>query len=343
MRVAVLADAASVHTQRWVRALVARRIDLAIWSERAWPEAPVPVHPIAARGRQIWRQAGLVGEAVRGYRPDVVHAHYVSRYGLYAALAGLAPRVLSVWGADVEVFPEAHGGLNRYLLRWIFRHADAVTASSRYLAEVTARYTRKTVSVIPFGIDRDRFVAAPPNNGPLRWIINKALEPVYGIDWLLPLWAEIEGPWHGRILGDGAQRDQLARWIDQHHLGDRIELMGRINPEDLPVQLAWADVGLYPSRRESFGVAPLEMQAVGRAVVANRLGGLPEVVSEGVSGWLIDPGDREGWAACLREAVKNPGMVRERGTEGPAFVRAAYDFERNVDAMLNVYERVQQH
>lgn len=349
MRIAFLADAHSVHTLRWIRALAALGHEVAVWSDRkpddaSWPEE-VPVHliPRLARGKvNVGRLASRMRRQMRHFGPDLVHAHYVSRYGLFGALAGRRPLVLSVWGADVEVFPARHSWVTRPLLRWIFTRADAVTASSRYLADVTAQYTDHPVTVIPFGIDMNRFQPRPANHGPLRFIVNKALEPTYGVDVLLAALARLprDLDYCGRILGEGSQQGALRQMAKTLGLAQRVHFIGRIAVDDLPGALAWADVGIYPSRRESFGVAALEMMAVGRAVIARRIGGLSEVVAEGRTGILVDGEDPDVWAGVLTDGVRHPEAYRAMGANGPQWVRTRYNFEDNVKSMVALYEKL---
>lgn len=349
MRIALLADAASVHTQRWAEGLVRRGLTVAIWSERPWEEASrwgVAVHRLPGSPSRLswWTAARTLGQELTRYAPVIVHAHYVSRYGLYGALAGVRPLVLSVWGADVEVFPRHRPWLTRPLLRYLWSQAAAVTASSRYLAGVAQALGARAVRVIPFGIDRTRFAPRPPNppTTPLRFVVNKALEPVYGIDFLLEVLAELPAalPWEGRILGGGSQREALGDLCRRLGLSERIAWMGRVAASELPDTLAWADLGLYPSWRESFGVAPLEMMALGRAAAGHRVGGLPEVIAEGQTGWLVAPGDRRAWVSLLTELAQAPERVRQMGARGPEWVASRYDFEQSLDAMTALYRQV---
>lgn len=343
----MLADAGSVHTQRWVQAFVVRGLEVAVWSERDWPEAPAGVKvirlPAARRGRvNLGPVSVSIRRDLKRYRPDVVHAHYVSRYGLYGALAGYRPLVMSVWGGDVEVFPSRLKPLTSTVLRFVLARADRVTATSRYLAGVTGWFTAKPVTVVPFGIDLGRFRPAPPGTGPLRWVVNKALEWTYGIDSLFEALSRLprELPWSGRIIGTGSQAGELAALARRLNLADRIGFLGRVAADNLPEQLAWADIGVYPSRRESFGVAPLEMMALGRAVIANRTGGLPEVVDDGATGILVEAGRLDRWADVLREAAENPEKFRRMGEAGPSWVARHFDFAVNVEQMLTVYRQV---
>ena len=106
--------------------------------------------------------------------------------------------------------------------------------------------------------------------------------------------------------------------------------------------LEWADLGLYASRRESFGVAPLEMMALARAVLAHRIGGLTEVIKEGTTGGFVASLSPSDWADALEPLILNPDRARTWGGHGPLWVRSRYNFEDNVQQMLAVYTRVLQ-
>ncbi len=347
MKIALLADAKSVHTQRWIRALNEQHVMLRVFSERRWAESPVPIQylPTSRPGRlQMPLAVARIRAALRAFGPDLVHAHYASHWGLYGALARYRPLVVSVWGADVEVFP-GRSWLNARLLDYIFSQASAITASSQYLATVTNRFTSKPVAVVPFGIDLSRFTPRDSNQGPeLRWIINKALESVYGIDVVLAALQILKNrgvtAWRGKILGNGSERDPLVRQVKDFGIADQIEFVGAVPERELPEVLEWADLGLYASRRESFGVAPLEMMALARAALAHRIGGLTEVIKEDTTGDFVESLSPNDWADALEPLVLNPDRVRNWGRNGPLWVRSRYNFADNVQEMLAVYANV---
>ncbi|WP_053960187.1 glycosyltransferase family 4 protein [Sulfobacillus thermosulfidooxidans] len=345
MRIAIIADAGSVHTRRWVWGLKQHGHDIRIWSERAWDDfdhGVVHLLPKALRFRRdvpvaVWQ----LRREIPQFSPDIIHAHYISHYGLLAALARLSPPlVMSIWGADIECFPKRHGLLSRRLTQWILGQADAITCSSHYLKTISARYTKKPLRVIPFGIDLQRFRPHPPNQGPVRFIINKALEPVYGIDLILTALKDVQGDYVVRILGEGSQRQTLLSLAKTYHLEDRIIWVGKVGLDELPDVLAWGDVGLYPSRRESFGVAPLEMMALGRAVVAHRLGGLTEVINDNVTGFLVEPDNIQAWQQILQQIVDDPSRIRQMGEQGPGWVASRYNFDENLTSMIALYEQL---
>ncbi len=343
MQIAMIADAGSVHTRRWALGLRQLGHRVHIWSERPWDDfddGSVHRLPRAQRlRRDVPGAVRQIRQEVRAFNPDVVHAHYLSHYGLLAALAGIGPLVISVWGADIECFPERYGFLSRRVIRWILARAQAITCSSGYLRTITERYTAQAIRVIPFGIDLHAFRAQNQNHGPVRLIINKALEPVYGIDIILSALKEVQGSYTLRILGDGTQKPALQKLAAACHLDQRVQWVGRVDPAALPAALAWADVGLYASRRESFGVAPLEMMALGRSAVAHRLGGLSEVICDNVTGVLIEPGNVALWHQVLQSLVNDPEPIRELGINGPPWVASRYNFAENLKSMVDLYEQ----
>ncbi len=348
MRVAILADAASIHTQRWVKALSRQGITIEVYSERRWANSPVPIYylPPSRRARlQVPGAIRTLRRHLKRFQPDLVHAHYASHWGLYGALSGVRPLIVSIWGADVEVFGHQHKALNGRVLKYIFSKASAITASSQYLARVSGQFTDRPIEVIPFGIDMTRFIDSPRNKGiELRWIVNKALESVYGIDVVLKAFNLLDArglsSWRGRILGTGSDHDQLIRQCVEAGISDRVEFLGQVDEDDLPGALGWADVGLYASRRESFGVAALELMAMGRAVVAHRVGGLAEVVDPDRTGLLVEENVPHRWAEILEPLVKDPATIRQLGANGPEWVNSRYNFKDNVEQMLALYREM---
>ncbi len=342
MRILLVANGTSVHTERWVGGLVARGHEVALATDTASALAvgQFPLSPLT-RGRwNLWTLVRQLQAAIRRFRPELVHAHYVSHYGLLAALAHARPLVASVWGADVEVFPR-RSAVNRRLLRLALGRATVVTATSHHLARVTGPYLPpgRTAVVVPFGIDPDRFCppAAVPTGPPLI-VCNKHLERDYGIDVLVDALTRVADPsWRAEILGEGGERAALTAQIAAAGLTGRVQLLGRVAPDTVVTRLQAARVAVYPSRRESFGVATLEAQAVGLPVIATRVGGLPEVLEEGVTGWLVDPEDPVGLAAAIARVLADPSGGRAMGARGRQLVEARYTWDAALTAMESAY------
>ncbi|MCL8208438.1 MAG: glycosyltransferase [Actinomycetia bacterium] len=346
MTVLLVADGASIHTRRWAAGLAARGHRVIVASETPPDDTGAEWVPLAAprRGRlNLPAVARALAAAARRLRPDVVHAHYASHYGILAAAAGCRPLVVSVWGADVEVFPR-RSVLHRRILQWALGRADRLTATSGHLAQVARALAPATVpvEVVPFGVDTAFFAPAPPS-GELVVVSNKHLEPVYGGDLLLEALARVRSqgiPARLALLGGGSQADALSRRAKALALDDVVDLPGPLPPEAVRTWLVRAAVAAYPSYRESFGVATLEASAVGRPVIASRVGGLPEVVVDGVTGVLVPVGDIAALAAALAELLRDPARRAVMGAAGARWVREHFAWTASLDRMEAVYREV---
>jgi glycosyltransferase involved in cell wall biosynthesis len=197
--------------------------------------------------------------------------------------------------------------LCRPFSRWSLRRATAVVAVSDFLrrqicAHVPAVTAR--VSVIRNGVSSlFANAAATPlaaHDGPLRLGVIARLEPRKGIDQALAALAKVDGP-RLDIVGDGPCRPALEKQAAALGLRDRVRFWGyRHDPETIIAEL---DAVLCSSRTEGLPVGLLEGMALGRPVIAVPVGGVPEIVADGETGWLAADLTTEALAATLRSAA----------------------------------------
>lgn len=356
MRIALLAPEDNVHTAKWLDFYDSRGIDVYAISLE-------PHRDPAARSRRHVRQAYLplafankaaylltvtrLRRLLAQADPDLVHAHYVSSYGLLGALVDRHPYVVSVWGADIYDFPE-QGALQRRMVEFTLRRADAICSTSHVMRERTAAFTDKSIAVTPFGVDTDAFAPAPrPPDGMTVFGIVKAMKEKYGIDVLLMGYREFTrrvGPEAAartslEIVGGGprlAEYTALARALG---LAGRVRFTGQIAHADVPAAINRVDVFFVPSvlDSESFGVAAVEAQACAVPVVVSAVGGLPEVVRDGETGFVIPPRDPGAIASAMVTLAGDAALRARLGAAGREHVLARYRWESNAAGMLDVY------
>jgi glycosyltransferase involved in cell wall biosynthesis len=248
------------------------------------------------------RHVRLARDASRGartFRPDVVYAHFLFPAGLAAALASRAPLVVTVHGQDVRNVGSARG--LTAASRYVVRRAASVVAVSDYLRrELESRLpdARGKTVVIDSGIDLERFRLLPARDGEVTaFLCVGGLTERKNVVRLARAFERL-GEGTLTFVGDGPLRGELA---------DRpgVTLAGGVDHARIPEFLAASDVLCQPSLVEPFGQALLEAMATGRSVVATKVGGPPEFVTEG-AGVLVDPEDEDAIAAALREASALP-------------------------------------
>jgi glycosyltransferase involved in cell wall biosynthesis/GT2 family glycosyltransferase len=230
------------------------------------------------------------------------------------------------------------------LERWILERSPRLHANSRaILIDICERYRvgidDERVALVPHGLsdwkaaaavaERDRFSPLPPTAASpgLRFLFVGRLESRKGIDTLLAAAPEALRRLPGArldIVGDfkieraegGTYR--AAFLADPSHLDlrDRIVFHGRVEEAELRRFYARCDVLVAPSRYESFGLIYLEGMVFGKPVIGGRGGGGPEVIEEGVTGLLIDPGDVEGLTAAMLRLAEDAALRRAMGEAG---------------------------
>ncbi len=289
----------------------------------------------------IWRIKKLVKEL----QPDILHAHYATSYGFLGALSNYHPYIVSTWGMDVLGFPET-SSLHRRLLIWNLAKADAVCATSRQLGKATVSYLKdgKKSIITPFGIDLSVFKPVEQDKKDSLTIgIVKSLEPKYGIEFLIRAFAKIKDVrpnLHLLIVGSGFLRKELENLVIRLEIAKQTQFAGRVPHPQVPRWLNQIDIFVNPSVHESetFGVAVLEASACELPVITSNIGGLPEVVRDGVTGFLTPPKDVDALAEKLEALIKDAGLRQKMGKAGREFVKKHYDWNENAKIMENLYD-----
>lgn len=350
MRVVYLADAPYVHTRRWVEHFVARGVDAHVISFRPADIPGATVHYIdgleaIGKARYVMH-ARRVRARIHELRPDLLHALHLTSYGFLAGLSGFQPSIVSVWGTDVLEAP-ALSPLHRWITRHALARAGAITATGLRLAEATLPYTpeRKPVSVIPYGVDLDRFDGIRPHRDVARIAVGAVsrLSPEKGLDDLLRAVAILRD----RLVdvdvvlaGDGPARDQLTRLAADLRLTDRIEFAGDTPHAAVPAVLRRIDIFAMPSTWEGFGVSALEASAMRLPVVASNIHGIPDVVVDGETGILLPPADPPSLAAAIERLAADPALRARMGDAGRAWVEREYRWQDNAALMERLYDEM---
>lgn len=366
MKVLMVADARSVHTRRWAVSLKAEGVDIVLYSIFPSPDAFFEEHGIRLyvfdlftykQGRGPGRVVSMLGrhrEAVGNLksvilseRPDILHAHYATSFGLIAALTGFHPFIISVWGSDVYEFPE-QSVLNRLSVKFIFRRADRILSTSRVMAVQTSGYTCKPIDVTPFGVDTELFrkleTDRPYGDGFIVGNV-KTLSPKYGIDVLIKAFQIVrkrnpELSTSLVIVGDGPCRAEYERLASELGISDCVKFVGRVRNDRLPEYYNAFSVAVSLSNSESFGVVAVEAMACGCPVVVSDADGFTEVVEDGVTGFIVPRRSPEAAAEAIQRFMDDPFLRDRMGASGRDRVCRLYNWKDNVASMVRIYSEV---
>jgi len=141
------------------------------------------------------------------------------------------------------------------------------------------------------------------------------------------------------IAGDGPEREKLEARVRQLGLDDSVIFAGSQNNDALPEFYAAADIVAIPSLKEATSIAGLEAMASACAVVATNVGGLPEIIEDGVSGMLVTPRDPEALARAIMRLIETPELRRQLGLAARARVEQKFTWEQVASETTRAYER----
>jgi glycosyltransferase involved in cell wall biosynthesis len=278
-------------------------------------------------------------------RPDLVHLHSRRGADLWGALASRSLGIPVVLSRRVDN-PEP-----RLWVALKYRLYDHVVTISQGIREVLLRegVPAEKVTCVPSAVDtalyrpggdRDWLNTAfgVPAGSPVAAMAAQFI-PRKGHDTLLsalPSVFESHPRLQVLLFGQGGLRDQVAAEVARRGWTDRVQLPGF--RDDLARILPMLDLLVHPARMEGLGVVLLQAAACGIPLVAARAGGIPEICIDGETGWLVEPGDPQGLAAALNEALANPLEARQRGGAGRQLVERAFSIPAMVEGNRRVYQ-----
>lgn len=310
------------------------------------PELTRYPHPFWRDLRALWHLYRLM----RREHFDLVHAHS-TKAGLLGRLAARFAGVSAVlFTAHGWAFTEGRAWWKRWLLsqyeRLIAKLTTTVICVSEHDRRLALQFKVATL---------ERLVVIHNGLDPLPFLQTKdiRLSPLVGIKerpWvtfvgrlapqkdLLPLLRAFERVSLGSLIlvGDGSLRPQVEQFVRQRGLDHRVILLG--DRTDIPELLAASDVFVLPSRWEGLPLAIIEAMMAGLPVVASRVGGVPELVENGVTGFLVPSGDAAALAKTIQELLGDKELRLRLGLAGREKAMKEFTLARMLAATQTVYE-----
>ncbi len=254
---------------------------------------------------------------LRRWKPDILHVHFAVPTGALAySLSKLrhVPYVLTAHLGDVP------GGVPEKTDRWfrfiypftpnIWKEAAAVVAVSDYTRELALRHYDVEISVIPNGVKLPNDDLTPDQinvSDPPRIVFAGRFQPQKNLLFLIEALSQLTDlPWTCTLIGDGPQRGDIESEIHHYDLTDRVCLTGWIHTDEVWKALSQSDLLAMPSLSEGLPVVGIHALAHGLAIVANRAGGLSDLVEDGVNGRLCSVGDEICFVNALRWTLEDP-------------------------------------
>lgn len=317
-------------------------------------EVEILTYPLFDHPPYTLALATKMAEVAELHGLELLHCHYAIPHSVSAFLAKrmLEPRrlpvVTTLHGTDITLV----GSDRSYLpiTRFSIEQSDGVTAVSRFLRDATYETFRvgKEIEVIYNFVNCDTYKSAADSGlrrlyAPLGEKVLIHLSNFRAVKRpgdVVEIFRRVSERLPAVLLmvGDGPERSN-AEWLaHRYSLDEKVYFLGkRENIEEL---IGASDLLLLPSTNESFGLVALEAMACEVPVVVSRVGGLPEVVTDGEEGYLVDPLDVETMAARSLEILSDDRRRRTMGENGRKTAKARFCSEEVVKQYERFYEKV---
>ena len=299
--------------------------------------------------------ATKMATVARSEKLDLLHVHYAIPHSISAILAResikdkrYVPVITTLHGTDITLV----GADRSYLpiTKYGLQQSDGVTAVSRFLKQATIEtFDFDEIEVIPNFICPSHYQKIPesplkdelaPNGEKLLVHVSNFRAVKRPTDCVEILAKVLQKGADAKLImvGDGPEFSAVIHLAKELKVFERVEMVGKQAKTSDYVGIS--DISLLPSELESFGLAALEAQSCELPVIASRVGGIPEVVSDGETGFLSDVGDTEKMSDDTMTLLSDDKLREKFGTRGRELAIARYHAEKIIPQYIAFYEKV---
>ncbi len=295
---------------------------------------------------------------LQGHRPSLIHAHFGIEgvYALPLARRLGIPLVTTFHGFDATLASWALMGSPAWaqyplLRRTLARRGDLFICASSFIHErlLALGFPEARTHALYIGVDCHKIRPRHPSEEAPAILHVARLVEVKGTRYLLRAFATVARRYDSVqliIIGDGPLRQALRSLAASLGLQGRVRFLGALSHADVLAWMRKAAMLVLPGIRtatgrvEGLGMVLLEAAATGVPAIGSRVGGIPEGVIDGRTGYLIPERDHDALACCIGEMLDDPAMRRGMGAEARALVERRFDIGRQTAILESLYDRV---
>ena len=352
-RIVYFADASNIHTRRWVSHFARKGYEAHVFSfqEGEIPNATVHFIDAGHVGHEggNWRyllHLPTLRRQLHCLQPALLHAHYLTSYGLLGALSAYRPLILTAWGSDVLVTPRRLW-VYRVLLRFTLARADLVTSDAEVMSQKIVSYGLPVnrLLTIPLGVDSRLFYAEGrdwPTCGS-RLINTRFLVPNSNLETVLAALGKARHLVESlslTVAGDGPERPRLEAQARQLGVDTMVDWRGSVSHGDLPGLLREADLYLALTLSDSTSVSLLEAMACGVFPIVSDLPANREWIEHGLNGLLLPPDGTRALAAAIVQVARDPTMRKRAAQHNIGLINERGNWEKSMNRVEKFYKEL---
>ncbi len=312
-------------------------------------------NPFFVRPFRPWQDVRAVlpvFHAVRAFHPDLLHAHS-TKAGLLTRLVGFLTRIPVIFTAHGWIFSEEAPLWKRRLFvlleTWAAKATTAIICVSYYDYDLALHYgvaPSEKLTVIHNGVDPKVFQNRDPGavraalqiqDSPVLTMVGRLAPPKDPFT-LLEAWALLDEKPFLLLVGAGELLDPIGSYLENRPGRERVRLLGERH--DIESILMATDIFVLSSRKEGLPYTIIEAMMAGLPVVASQVGGLPELVDEGITGYLVPAREPVALANAIQRLLKDKVLRQRMGAQGRTKALQAFTLDQMLTKTQRIYEEV---
>jgi len=368
MKICFIGDGTSIHTQRWIDYL-SKTNDIFLVTTK--PDKKIKVkqyilkgnNPLFSKGSNYrvcysFNAIKQLKKIIRKEKPDVVHAHFVSHYGVLAAFAKARPLVLSTLGSDVFVAPKKSFIIN-FLVKYALRHADIIHVHTKYLKGYISKFVNADkIRLIPWGADLKPFkkdyskeirkLKKRLNIKNQKIILSyRRLDSYFNMDKIIKSIPAIIKKHPDVILvfmwgsADKSYEKKMGDLVKKLKISKYVRFAGYEETRNVPPYLKMADIMIMIPPTEGGSISLFESMACGLIPVVSDIPTNQEWIKDGYNGFLVNVDNQDAINLKISKALSNIRLKGKFYKINKAMVQNKGDFDRNMLKVYQIYKELE--
>ena len=367
MRICYLADAGSIHTQRWVKYFADKGHEVHLISFRPFRDGKtesVKLHLLKRLQLQIRFISFLINllfevtqirKLMKKINPDIVHAHYVSEYGWLGALTGFHPFIASAWGSDVFI-EQRKLKFSRILTKYALKKVDLITCDGENSKDaiINLDINPKKIKIVYHGVDTRKFNSKQKDKEFIKNLFGWEKFPVViSVRFLVPK-NDVETLIKAILLilkkipnakfiigGEGPEEGYLKELAESLGISNSIRFVGWIPHDDLPKYLSSSDVYVTTSLLDGgISIATVDAMACELALVVTDIADNKKWIKDGENGFIVPTKNPKLLAEKVIYLLENKEIRKRFGEINRKIVKEKQNYEREMEKMEKLYKKI---
>jgi glycosyltransferase involved in cell wall biosynthesis len=356
-----IADGRSIHTQRWIEyfAQNGHEVHLITYDPMNRGINGVIEHVIVSRWKNLYLSFFprhlAIKKLVKKIRPDLIHAHFITKYGFHILGIGVFPKIVSAWGDDILVLPKKSWVIYQYTRKVLMAtdliFSDSQDISNHIISDFSI--TSDKVRYLPFGTDTELFSPGnkhiPENRTTIEIFSNRGFFPVYDQKTLVEGFAlayQKDRRFRLTLKGEGPDEQKIRDLIASLGISEVVTFKKKTDYSEVPNDYRNADIFVSTSISDGIPVSIQEAMASGLPCIVTAVGGIPELIENEKNGFLISRSSSQQLAEGLLKLARDPSLLSQLGTAARETIIEHFQWntlmtqaEKDYQALIKTYKQ----